>query len=193
MMLLAFLTTVMLTGVGLMLRAFVYWLCDWPLCDPDPFQIGSVLKISNGVAAGVIIVGIIGLLNAHSEHAILVHASLAGLSVVAFQFQLAGRACAVTMALLTAYSALYPLQVIHMARVAAAGAPHCIYLNQRHRIADGPGDLTFMTFDKGDWTAHAILIVGEGDNRRYGNWSYRKGQFMLPWDLWTEQPDLHCH
>ncbi|MFQ1699433.1 hypothetical protein ACJ5NV_02445 [Loktanella agnita] len=156
-----------------------------------------LLAIGNGVGVAAIIFMLCFTKFGGSTHAILLHFTLIGIglgawliSILRGQTFLAG--LAIGLIALTLYSATYPSKIQRSANDAAQGSTYCIYLNEQRRFSGQASDLTFLTFDKSDWQAHAILVIQGPDGPRYGNWSYRQGKFMVPWDLWTPQPTLRC-
>ncbi|MCB8823160.1 hypothetical protein [Microvirga rosea] len=78
------------------------------------------------------------------------------------------------------WSQQLPPRVIAAAEATAQGRPYCIDVDGRP--ATGAHDLTGITMvarNDGGWTwnFHALLVVGEGSEREYFNWSYRRGDF----------------
>ena len=162
-----------------------------PLNWPWPLAAG------NGVGLAALIFGFCMNSFAGSGHAVGLHFGLLGLGLAfgvlgVFLWQAFPIGAAFGLVVLTFYSLAYPAKVERSAHAAAQGNPYCIYLNQRRRFTQNNRDLTFLTFDKGNWQAHAILIIEGPDGPRYGNWSYRQGTFMVPWDLHTPEPTLQC-
>ncbi|WP_303396735.1 hypothetical protein [Yoonia sp. 1_MG-2023] len=157
-----------------------------------------ILHIANGVVIGCI-AGFIGASITAGTNAYIIHAVLILLSALPLAFlRLRGLSkfyfcgMATGCAALAFFNATYPKQVYSSAHAAAGDAPFCIYLNQSKRFAESPQDLTFFTLDKGDWSAHAVLVIGSGDATRYGNWSYYQNQFMVPWYLGELPTHLQC-
>ena len=161
--------------------------------DLTPFAMPKTTVVLIGLGTAAFLFGLLAGSLAGSTMAAPAHLILIGLGLsVGYLWRSAfAKGFAIGLIGLTALSGAYPLIVQNAARAAANDAPFCIYLNQIRRFAT-PRDLTFLTFDKGTWTAHAVLIVGSGDMTSYGNWSYRQRQFMVPWDLHTPQPTLQC-
>lgn len=185
-----------LIGGAILLRLAVRFIAKRPraaACTNHPMQ--KIVRVCNGIALALIFV----LISKNLAGAIWVHAGLlilaTAVGLITWQGMIgniSGWSTVAGLITLTLYSGLYPLQVLGSARHAAQGTPFCIYLNQSQRFMNGYGDLTFLTFDKGDWSPHATLIIGAGDDTRYGSWSYKQGQFMVPWGLWIQVPDLQC-
>ena len=136
-------------------------------------------------------------LTAGSPNAIGIHLSLVGLSLLivapsVFSMKTWIKGFAAGLLFLTLFSASYPYLVRSAAIRAADGAPYCIFQSQRQQFAVRARDMTFLTFDKTARYAHAILIIETPYGQRYGNWSYTKGRFMVPWDVWIREPNLQC-
>ena len=161
--------------------------------DLTPFAMPRTTVFLMGLGVAARFIALLAGSLAGSTMAVPAHLFLIGLGLsIGYLWRVTlARAFAVGLIGLTAYSSAYPLIVQSAARAAANDTPFCIYLNQSRRFAT-PSDMTFLTFDKGTWTAHAILIIGTGDDTSYGNWSYRQRQFMVPWDLHTPPPALQC-
>lgn len=75
-----------------------------------------------------------------------------------------------------------PLKVITAAEASANGQPYCL------ESADGDDITNIFALNalnlynpsrNSTGTYHALLVIGEGEERRYMNWSYRKGNFDL--------------
>lgn len=78
-----------------------------------------------------------------------------------------------------AWSAALPGRIQRAAEAAAGGENHCIVVGQR-RVTDA-AHLTAgaMMPLLGEWKAfHALLVVGQGHERRILNWSFRSGSFQ---------------
>ena len=161
---------------------------------PAVFPLHLINSVIMGIAVAIISGELVSEAGGFVTH--LLPLSLAGLMLSFIRYgwvpsvYIGGMAAG--MIVFTLFSATYPASVLSSARTAADGEPFCIYLNQSKRFTTNRQDLTFFTFDKGDWTAHAILIIGAGDTVRYGNWSYHQRQFMVPWDLHTSEPTIQC-
>ena len=92
--------------------------------------------------------------------------------------------------LMTLSSAIYyPAAVLSAAREAANGAPHCIALHLRKRMARSYGDLTFLSFDKHKELRHASLHVLIDGHIQIFNYSYYRTRF-LPHPGWP--PPIPC-
>ncbi|WP_162617699.1 hypothetical protein [Yoonia maritima] len=157
-----------------------------------------LLHLGNGITLGIG-AALISAALISGAGAITIHVVLVVLSITPLFFLLYSGVPAIYFGgvavggiMLALLSATYPASILSSARATANGEPFCIYLNQSKRFTSNSQDLTFLTFDKGDWTAHAVLIIGSGDTVRYGNWSYHQRQFMMPWDLHTPEPTLQC-
>jgi hypothetical protein len=80
-----------------------------------------------------------------------------------------------------AWSSLLPPRVIAAAEAAAGDRPYCIDVDGRPARAAGDLDaLSMRATNAQGWTFsfHALLVIGEGADRRYMNWSYRSGGFQ---------------
>lgn len=166
---------------------------DAPTTDPWPW----LLQFLNGCTTSIVFFAFLGDTTAGTPHAIAIHMALLGLCIllVGAGFFLCAtliNGMGIGLAILILFSATYPYQIHWGAMRAADGAPYCIYHSQRGTFATRGRDLTYLTFDKTAHQAHAVLIIELPQGQRYANWSYMRGRFMLPWDVWVHQPNLKC-
>lgn len=164
---------------------------------PSKHNWALALPLVNGAGIAAFLFALMIHMSSGRSWAIPLHVWLGGLAISVLLYgrrstRLLPASFGISLIALTVFSTLYPIKVQHAARHVAKGARHCIYLNMRQRFSQNVSDLTFLTFDKSDFWAHAILIIETPDGAQYGNWSYRQGRFMVPWDLHTTRPTLHC-
>lgn len=189
---------VILLGIATVLRVVFHAMRDDDMTMQFDHPIFFILHLGNGIIIGIG-AALISAALISGAGAIAIHVVLTVLSIIPLFFLLYGGVPAIYFGgvavggiMVALLSATYPTKVLSSARITADGEPFCIYLNQSKRFTTNPRDLTFLTFDKGNWTAHAILIIGSGDTVQYGNWSYHQRRFMVPWDLHTPEPTLQC-
>ncbi|NSX54261.1 hypothetical protein [Parasulfitobacter algicola] len=157
-----------------------------------------LLRFANGVTAALVLFGLMVDNMAGSSNALVAHMALGGLCLltltVGIRYQIAWvNGIAVSLTALTVFSAVYPFLINLSAIREADGNPYCIYQSQRESFGAQYRDMTLLTFDKTAWTAHAVLIVETPDGPRYGNWSYWRSRFMMPWDVWaSKKPRIQC-
>ena len=81
---------------------------------------------------------------------------------------------------LVAWSERVPSRIIAAAEAASGGGPYC--LDVVDRAARTRRDLTGFSAHAPNeagwtWSFHVLMVIGDGSERGYANWSYRTGRF----------------
>lgn len=191
-----------LIGAIFMTRLCIRWYrCDPILSGSPPTVILKLVHACNGIFIALAVFAYTAHLfggtgQAMISHLILLAIALAVLPMSRFA-EVVGiyrLSTASALLMLTIASAFYPAIVHASARSEAKGMHYCIFPSYHQQPTNTYKHLTLLTSNKGMFGhgGQAILIVESVNGPTYGNWSYRRGRFMIPWDLYQPPTHLTC-